>query len=144
MRRLLYLYQRVMPVLQRQNREGCYLKAILSHIVFIYTWCNILSFLKLKSQKSYKKHYPLIYDVIIRRGRANKSQFRLNSYKIDNTVSQEPFLQLLKIHYLVSYKVISYNIKTCRGTKKHSKYAFPRKIYTKTKKTTTIASTFMI
>ena len=67
-----------------------------------------------------------------------------NSYKIDNTVSQEPFLQLLKIHYLVSYKVISYNIKTCRGTKKHSKYAFPRKIYTKTKKTTTIASTFMI
>ena len=39
-----------------------------------------------------------------------------NSYKIDNTLSQEPFLQLLKIHYLVSYKVISCNTKTCRGT----------------------------
>ena len=58
----------------------------------------------------------------------------LNSSKIGNTVSQEPFVQLLKIHYLVSYKVISYNIKTCRGTKKHSKYALPREAHTKTKK----------
>ena len=56
----------------------------------------------------------------------------LNSCKIDNTVSQEPFVQLLKIHCLVSYKVISYKIKTCRGTKKHSKYVFPRKVHTKT------------
>ena len=50
-----------------------------------------------------------------------------NSYKIDNTVSQEQFIQLLKIHYLVSYKVIFYNIKTCRGTKWHSKHALTQK-----------------
>ena len=67
----------------------------------------------------------------------------VNSCKIDNTVSQEPFVQLLKIHYLVSYKVISYYIKTCRGTRKHSKYAFPKKAHTKTKKGI-ITSTFMI
>ena len=41
-----------------------------------------------------------------------------NSYQIVNSVSQEPFIQSLKIHYLVSYKVIYYNIKTCKGTKK--------------------------
>ena len=64
---------------------------------------------------------------MIRRGRANKG------WKIDNTVSQESFVQLLKIQYLVSHKVISYNIKTYSGTKKHSKYAFPRKAHTKTK-----------
>ena len=68
-----------------------------------------------------------------------------NSYQIVNSVSQEPFIQSLKIHYLVSYKVIYYNIKTCRGTKKHSKYAFPRKAHTKSKqKTTAITSTFII
>ena len=56
-----------------------------------------------------------------------------SSYKSDYTVSQEPFVQLPKIHYLVSYKVISYNIKTiktCRWTNKHSKYIFPRKAHT--------------
>ena len=54
-------------------------------------------------------------------------------YKSDYTVSQEPFVQLPKIRYLVSYKVISYNIKTlktCRWTNKHSKYVFPRKAHT--------------
>ena len=68
-----------------------------------------------------------------------------NSYKIENTVSQEPFVELLKIHYLVSYKVISYNIKTSRGTNKHSTYAFPKKAHSKTKEKTTITTcTFMI
>ena len=42
-----------------------------------------------------------------------------NSYQIDNSVSQEPFVQLLKIHYLVSYKVICYNIKRARGLKRY-------------------------
>ena len=70
-----------------------------------------------------------------------------SSYKSDYAVSQEPFVQLPKIRYLVSYKVISYNIKTiktCRGTKKHSKYAFLRKAHTKTTKKKTITSTFII
>ena len=48
-RNLLYSYQRVMPLEQTQNREGCYLKVILSHIIFIDTVCNIFSLLKLKS-----------------------------------------------------------------------------------------------
>ena len=66
-----------------------------------------------------------------------KISFWSSSYKIDYTVSQEPFVQLPKIHYLVSYNVISYNIKTIkrhRGTNKHFKYAFPRKAHTKTNK----------
>ena len=62
-----------------------------------------------------------------------KISFWSSSYKIDYTVSQEPFVQLPKDHYLVSYKVISYDIKTCGGTKKHSKYVFHRKAHTKTK-----------
>ena len=35
-------------IAKAKNREECHLKVILSHIVFIYTWCNIFSFLKLK------------------------------------------------------------------------------------------------
>ena len=68
-----------------------------------------------------------------------------SSYKID--YAQEPFVQLPKIYYLVSYKVISFNIKTiktCRGTKKHSEYAFPRKAHTKTTTKKAITSTFII
>ena len=54
---------------------------------------------------------------------------------MDYTVSPEPFVQLPKIHYLLSYEVFSYNIKaikTCRGTKKHPKHALPRKTHAKT------------
>ena len=54
-----------------------------------------------------------------------------NSYKIDNTISQEPFVQLLKIHYLVSYKVISYNIKTVGGLKRIQNMLSPEKLIPK-------------
>ena len=49
---------------------------------------------------------------------------------MDYTVSPEPFVQLPKIHYLLSYNIKA--IKTCRGTKKHPKHALPRKVHAKT------------
>ena len=49
--------------------------------------------------------------------------------KIDNAV--EPFVQLLKIHYLVSYKVISYNIKLCGGLKSVPNMLFREKLIPK-------------
>ena len=48
---------------------------------------------------------------------------------IDNAV--KPFVQLLKIHYLVSYKVISYNIKTVGGLKRIQNMLSPEKLIPK-------------
>ena len=48
---------------------------------------------------------------------------------IDNAV--KPFVQLLKIHYLVSYKVISYNIKTVGGLKSIQNMLSPEKLIPK-------------
>ena len=65
-------------------------------IVFINTWCNIFSFLKLKVRNLTRNTIPWFMTSSLGEVEQVKVSLLSSSYKIDYTVSQEPFLQLPK------------------------------------------------